>query len=195
MLRRTCLTLATFVLAGGCMKPPMDMGPPKKPEPAAEMKKLEQFAGTWKWTGEMVSPTKEELMKQMPPGSKEPQMTMAGSGKGEMVWGGTVLRMEGSFDLEGQKMTYLEYWMWDGQAKKYRILSMNDWGEIGTGWATLCDDCDGFCSKSDATDAQGIRKRYEGCMKLVDKDTHDWSFTERGPMGKMSFKGTSKRQK
>ena len=32
-------------------------------------------------------------------------------------------------------------------------------------------------------------------MKFVDKDTHDWTFTESGPMGKMTIKGTSKRQK
>jgi hypothetical protein len=61
----------------------MDMGPPKKPAPAAELKKLERMVGNWNWTGEMVSPTKEEMMKHMPPGSKEPQMTYAGTGKSE----------------------------------------------------------------------------------------------------------------
>jgi hypothetical protein len=174
----------------------MDMGPPKKPAQAAEMKKLERMVGTWNWTGEMVSPTKEEMMKLMPPGSKEPQTTYAGTGKSEWVLGGTALKSEGSFDMgEGQKMTYLEYAMWDGKAKKFRTLSMSDWGEIGLGWMTPCADCDGFCSTGEVTDAQGNKKSAEGCMKWVDKDTQDWSFTERGPMGKMTIKGTSKRQK
>jgi hypothetical protein len=84
--------------------------------------------------------------------------------------------------------------MWDGKAKKFRTLGMSDWGEIGLGWMTPCTDCDGFCSTGEATDAQGNKKRVEGCMKWVDKDTHDWTFTERGPMGKMTIKGTSKRQ-
>lgn len=196
MLRRMCFMLTALVLAGGCTKPPMDMGPPKKPAPAAEMKSMERMIGNWTWTGEMVSPSKEEMMKYMPPGSKEPQTTFKGSGKAEWALGGTALKSEGSFDMgEGQKMTYVEYWMWDGKAKKYRGLSMNDWGEIGLSWISPCKDCDGFCATTDAVDAQGTKKRYEGCMKFVDKDTQEWSFTEIGPMGKMSMKGTSKRQK
>ena len=195
MLQRTCLTIATLVLAGGCMKP-MDMGPPKKPAPAAEMKKLERMTGTWNWTGQMVSPTKEEMMKHMPPGSKEPQTTFSGVGKGEMVLGGTAFKSTGSFDMgEGQKMTYEEYWWWDAKAGKYRAWSISDWNEVGTGWITYCGDCDGFCNKGDAIDSQGNKKHYEGCMKFVDKDTMEWSMTESGPMGKMSMKGSSKRQK
>lgn len=177
------------------MKPPMDMGPPKKPAPAAEMKKLEKFLGTWNWTAEMVCPTKEEMMKHMPPGSKEPQTTFKGTGKMEWALGGAALKGEGSFDLEGQKMTYVEYWMWDGKAKKFRTMSMSDWGEIGSGWAKPCNDCDGFCVTGEAVDAQGNKKSAEGCMRIVDNDTQEWTFTEKGPMGKMSMKGTSKRQK
>ena len=196
MLRGTYLTFAIFVLAGGCMKPPMSMEPPKKPSPAAEMKNLEKMVGTWNWKGEMVSPSKEEMMKHMPPGSKEPQRTFSGTGKGEMVLGGTALHSIGTFDMgEGQKMTYEEYAWWDAKAGNYRNWSISDWGEVGSGWMTACGDCDGFCSKADAIDAQGNKKRFEGCMKFVDKDTMEWSFTEIGPMGKMTMKGTSKRQK
>ena len=196
MLRETCLTLGTVLLTGGCMKPPMDMGPPKKPSPPVEMKKLEKMSGTWNWTGEMVCPSKEEMMKHMPPGSKEPQMNFAGTGKAEMVLGGTALRSTGTFDMgEGQKMTYEEYAWWDAKAGKYRTWSISDWGEVGSGWMTACGDCDGFCSKADAIDAQGNKKRFEGCMKFLDKDTHEWSFTEFAAMGKMTMKGTSKRQK
>jgi len=194
MIRRTCLILATFVLAGGCMKPPMSMEPPKKPAPAAEMKNLEKMVGTWNWKGEMVSPTKEEMMKHMPPGSKEPPTEFSGIGKGEMVLGGTALHSIGTFDMgDGQKMTYEEYAWWDAKAGKYRNWSISDWGEVGSGWMTACKDCDGFCSKADAIDAQGNKKRFEGCMKFVNKDTMEWCFTEIGPMGKMTMKGTSKR--
>jgi hypothetical protein len=195
MLRRMCTTLSALVLFGGCMKPPMDMGPPKKPAPAPEMKELEKLIGTWNYTWEIVSPSNEEMKKPMPPGSKEPQTSFKGTGKMEWAMGGTALKGEGTFDIEGQKMTYVEYWMWDGRAKKYRTLLMNDWGEIGEGWVTRCKDCDGFCSTGKATDAQGNKKRADGCMWFVDKDTHEWTFTEKGPMGKMTMKGTSKRQK
>lgn len=196
MFRRTCLTIATLILAGGCMKPTMDMGPPKKPAPAAEMKKLERMTGTWKWTGEMVSPSKEEMMKHMPPGSKEPQTTFAGTGKGEMVLGGTALKSVGTFDMgDGQTMTYEEYWWWDAKAGKYRAWSISDWNEVGWGWVTPCGDCDGYCTKAEGIDAQGNKKRWEGCMKFVNNDTMEWSFCESGPMGKMCMKGDSKRQK
>ena len=196
MFRRTYFTLVLLALVGGCTKPPMDMGPPQKPAPAAEMKRLERMIGTWNWTGEMVSPSKEEMMKYMPPGSKEPQTTFNGSGKMELVLGGAALKGEGSIDMgEGLKMTYIEYWMWDGKAKKYRTLSMSDWGEIGMGWATPCKDCDGFCMTGEARDAQGNKKRADGGMRIIDQDNHEWSFTESGPKGKMSMKGTSKRVK
>jgi hypothetical protein len=113
-----------------------------------------------------------------------------------MVLGGTALHSIGTFDMgEGQKMTYEEYMWWDAKAGKYRNWSISDWGEVGSGWLTDCKDCDGFCSKAGAIDAQGNKKRFEGCMWFVDKDTMEWSFTESGPMGKMSMKGTSKRQK
>ncbi len=196
MKRQVVGALAMLLAVGGCMRPEAPMGPLEKPAPAPEMKKLERMVGNWAWSGEMVSPSKEEMMEHMPAGSKEPQTTFGGTGKMEWALGGTALRGEGSFEIgEGQKMTYVEYWMWDGKAGKYRTLFLNDWGEIGEGWATPCRDCDGFCSKARSVDAQGNKKRVSGCMRWVDNDTHEWSFTESGPMGEFSMKGTSKRQK
>ncbi len=196
MLRQFGFTFAVFTCAGGCMKPEAPMGPPTKPGPVAEMKNLEKMIGTWNWTGEIVCPSKEEMMKHMPPGSPEPQTVFQGTGKTEWALGGAALKSEGTFDMgEGQKMTYVDYWMWDGKAKKYRTLSMNDFGEIGEGWGTACKDCDGFCMTGKARDAQGNKKSAKGCVEFIDKDNHEWSFTEKGPMGKMTMKGTAKRVK
>lgn len=191
------LTVGSLLLAAtGCMRPEMPPCPPTKPAQAPQMKALERLVGTWSWSGEMVSPTKEEIMKHMPPGSPPPPTTMTGSGKSEFVLGGHALKSEGTMDMgDGQKMTYVEYWMWDGRAEKYRAISMSDWAELGTGAFVPCDDCDGFCMKGTAVDAQGAKKGYEGCMRFVDNNTHEFTFTERGPMGKMTFKGTAKRQK
>jgi len=195
MFQRTCLTITALLMAGGCMKPPMSMDMHNKPAPAAEMKKLERMVGTWNWTAEMVCPSKEEMMKHMPPGSKEPQTTFTGIGKSEMVLGGTAIKSTGTFDMgDGQKMTYEEYWWWDAKAGKYASWSISDWSEVGTGWITPCGECDGFCTKANGIDAKGNKKRWTGCMKFVDNDTMEWSMTEHGPMGKMSMKGTSKRK-
>lgn len=196
MKRNLWCLLGAAAFLGGCMKPTADMGPPKKPVQHEQMKKLDRLVGNWTWTGEMVEPSKEEMMKYLPKDAKPPQTTFAGTGKFEFILGGTVLKGSGSFDMgDGQKMNYEEFWAWDGKANKYRTYFLNDWSETGLGWVTPCGDCDGFCTKGDSVDAQGVKKHAEGCMKAVDKDTWEWSMTEHGPMGKMSMKGTSKRAK
>lgn len=195
MKRNVWCLLGTVALLGGCMKPAMDADAMKKPAPPEQMKQLERMVGNWTWTGEMVEPSKEEMMKYLAKDAKPPETSFLGTGKTEMVLGGVALKSTGNFELEGQKMTYEEYMWWDGKAGKFRTWSMNDWGEIGSGWMTSCGDCDGFCSKADAIDAHGNKKRFEGCMKFIDKDTHEWTFTEHGPMGRMTMKGTSKRTK
>ncbi len=196
MLRRIGLTVATLALVGGCMKPPMPMEPPKKPTPAPEMKKLERMIGSWASTAELTPECKQQMMKHMPPGSKEPPSTFAGGGKMEWTLGGLAVKAEGWYDMgEGQKGNYVEYWMWDAKAKKFHTWMIDDWGKIGSGWAAPCPDCDGFCMNGAGSDADGNKLRWEGCMRFVDKDTREWQFTESGPMGEFSLKGTDKRQK
>jgi hypothetical protein len=174
----------------------MPMEPPKKPAPAPELKNLERLTGNWTSTAEMISPSKEEIMKHMPAGSKEPPSTFGSGNKTEWAMGGVGLKSEGWYEMgEGQKVNYVEYWTWDSKAKKYRTWYLSDWGESGTGLVTPCTDCDGFCVKGEGVDAQGNKKRMDGCFKFVDKDTVDWNFCEYNPWGKMSMKGTSKRQK
>lgn len=197
-MRNLCMFLGAVALVGGCShsQPAADFDPMKKPAPSPEMKKLEGLVGNWTWTGEMVDPSAEEMKAHLPPGAPPPPATFTGTEKFEYILGGTVLRQSGSMDMgEGQKMSYEGFWMWDARAGKYRTYFLNDWSENGTGWVTPCGDCDGFCMKGDSVDAHGQKKHGEGCMKRVDKDTWEWSMTEKGPMGKMSFKGTSKRAK
>lgn len=178
------------------MKPAADFDPMKKPAQPEQMKKLERLVGNWTWSGEMVEPTKEEMMKHLPPGAKAPPTTASGTGKYEFTLGGMVLRETGSMDMgEGMKMSFEGLWVWDAKAGNYAIHSVSDWGENGIGSASSCGDCDGFCMKGAAVDLHGMTKRYEGCMRFIDKDTLEWAMTERGPMGKMTFKGTSKRAK
>jgi len=196
MKRNLGCLLGAVAFLGGCMKPAADFDPMKKPAPSAEMKKLEGLVGNWNWTGEMVEPSKEEMMKYLPKDAKAPETTFKGTGKFEFILGGAVLKESGSMDMgEGQSMSYEGFWMWDAKAGKYRTYFLNDWSENGVGWVTPCGDCDGFCMKGDSVDAHGMKKHAEGCMKRIDKDTWEWSMTEHGPMGKMSMKGTSKRAK
>jgi len=194
MLRRA--TVSLFLLAVvGCGQPQLAMDAHKKPDQPAEMKKLEVMVGNWAGTSEMTSPSAEDMKKMMPAGSPEPQTTFKGGGKSEMALGGMALKSEGWHEMgEGQKANYIEYWMWDGKAKKYRTWFASDWGEMGTGWATMCgDNC--WCNTFTAQDHAGGKMNGEGQMCMPDKDTMNWSFTMKSSHGKMSMKGVAKRQK
>lgn len=197
MLRRLLSVLGPVTLLVGCMKPSMPMEPPQKPSPAPEMKKLEPMVGTWTETGEIVEPNPEEMKKMMPESERAKfKSTFAGGGKAEWAMGGIALKWEGWHDMgEGQKESFVEYWTWDPKVGKFHTLYVSDWGKTGAGVATPCESCNGWCVKGTGFDDLGQKSSYEGCLKMTDKDSMEWCFTERGPMGKMSLKGTSKRQK
>jgi len=198
MLQRLILlTLVPATLLVGCMKPPMSMEPPQKPSPAAEMKKLEPMVGIWTDTGEMVEPNPEEMKKMMSESERAKfKSTFVGGGKAELAMGGIALRWEGWHDMgEGQKESFVEYWTWDPKLGKFHTLYVSDWGKTGTGLVTPCESCNGWCMKGAGIDELGRKSSYEGCMEMLSKDSMDWTFTERGPMGKVSLKGTSKRAK
>lgn len=184
MYRRALLTLCTLGLIGGCAQPQWSMEPPKKPGAAPEMAKLARFLGTWTGTAEMVSPSPEEM--------PEPY---AGEGKTEWTLDGMFLKSEGWHEMgEGQRANYVEYWTWDPKAKKYRTCYFSDWGESGQGWAWFGPDGETMHFKGTGTDAEGARKRGKGKLVFTSDTSYDWSWKESGPMGKMEFKGTAKRE-
>ncbi|MCK6455038.1 MAG: DUF1579 domain-containing protein [Phycisphaerae bacterium] len=192
MRRGELLALALSVFVVGCGQPHMQMPmePPKKPDPAPEMARLEAFVGNWGGTAEMVMT--EEMKKNMPPNMKN---TFAGANKSDWAMGGMFLKHEGWYEMgEGQKVNYVELVTWCPQNKKYRSWMFNDWGEVGEGWMTM--DADGkHCTmeykgmRPDGTASKGC-----GTMTIKDPSTMEWTFTEMGPHGKMEFKGVSTKQ-
>lgn len=196
MYRSLFLTFCTLGLVGGCAQPQWPMEPPQKPGPAPEMAKLGRMVGSWSGTAEIVSPSPEAMKEMMPEGSDEMPSSFAGGWKTGWALGGMFLYGHGWHEMgEEQKVNYFEYWTWDPKAKKYRTWFFSDWGESGRGWATFDPDGDTIRMKAHWHDAQGASKRGEGTMTFVDNDTIDWTWSERGPMGKMEFKGTSKRKR
>ncbi len=110
--------------------------------------------------------------------------------------GGMFLKNEGWYEMgEGQRANYVEVWTWDPKAKKYRTWFFTDWGESGQGWATFDSDGNTIRMKAKIVDASGTSKRGQGTMTFADNDTLEWTWSESGPMGKMKFKGTSRRQR
>jgi hypothetical protein len=166
---------------------PMTMEKPAQP---AEMKRLEPLVGTWTGTAEMVNPPK--MAKGDGPATA-PASTMPTSFEGastmKYVLDGMAMRGEGWVDMgDGKRMNYVEYWTWDPRAKKYRTIMMSDWGEFGEGWAT--PDATG---RNFTWTGKSQRGKSSGTIRLTDDRTMEWNMTEKGPHGKMQFKGTSRK--
>lgn len=190
--RAICAPWVGLAFLVGCMQPhPMEM--PKKPAPAPEMQKLARLAGNWTSNWEMVKPTAEEMKKMMP----DMPCSGKGTGKYELGWGGMVLKGTMSSEMGKDKMNMEEEWMWDAQAKKYRTFWRSDWNEMGSGWAWWCGDNCICMSARYYSPMHGGEVNGEGCMKLVDNDTMDFCWKEKGLFGMtmMEMKGTSKRSK
>lgn len=197
------LALACFALMAGCRGRSLmiiegDMPPmPTKPAPFPEMRMLDVMVGTWTGTGEIIDPTPDEMRAMMPESERANyNSNFSGGSTGKFELDGAVLRSEGWYQMPGnQKGTFLEYWTWDPREGRFRTWFASDWSESGSGWVTPSVDGRCFHVEGRSTDAAGARKKFEGCMCVVDNDTLDWQFTEKGPMGRYTMQGTSRRQK
>ena len=166
--------------------------PMQKPAPSPEMKRLELFVGTWTGTAEMVTPPKMPRKDAGPATAPATTMptTYNGGSTGEWALGGMALRTHGWYEMpNGQRVNYLEYWMWDPQAKKYRTLFMSEMGEYGQGWLTADEAFKNFTYTGKSN-----RSKVNGTMRMTDERTMEWNMTEKGPHGKMQMKGTSRKQ-
>jgi hypothetical protein len=189
-----------LVLLSGCrgMRGSAEMPPmPTKPAPFPQMKMLETMAGTWAGTGEMVEPDPETIRAMMPESERAKfKSTFAGGGKTTFELDGATMRSEGWYEMpDNQKGKYLEYWTWCPREGKFRTWFASDWSESGSGWVTPSADGRCFQVEGKSADAMGNKKSFEGCMCIIDNDTMEWNFVEKGPMGKFGMRGTSKRQK
>ena len=194
MQRLAFLAVAIGLAVGGCSKPTPMMEPLQKPAPAPEMAKLARLIGTWSGTAEMVTPSPEEMNEGMPEGEEMPT-SFKGEDTYEWVLGGMFLRSEGWREMGPDERAHMiEYWAWDAKANKFRTWYASDWGEYGSGWATLDDDGNTLHFKGRAHDAHGNVRKGEGKMTFVDDRTVEWCWKERGPSGKMAFKGTSRKR-
>lgn len=195
MSRIVVVAICTLGFVVGCEqpRPPEDFF--QKPSPAAELAKLERLLGSWAGTAEMVSPTPEEMKAMMPEGAEELPSEFAGESKMEWALGGMFLKGEGWHEMgTDKKVHYVEYWTWDPKAKKYHAWYFSDWGEFGEGWASFSKDGNSMDMEWTGFDARGAKSRGEGTIAFVDDDTHSWTWTEKGPMGKMKMKGTARRE-
>ena len=192
---RTLLSLMSLVvLLGGCAQAPMSMEPPQKPAPPPELARLTRFVGTWSDTAELVSPSPDELKEATPEGAEEMPTSFKGGFTMDWALGGMFLRNDGWYEMgDGKKVHLVEYLTWDPKAKKYHSWTFSDWGEHGEGWSYFTPDGNTLKFKVKGVGFDGKPMRGQGTWTFLDDNTAEWTFTEVSSMGKMKFKGTSKR--
>lgn len=197
MLRSILGVLCVVVVVGGCAQPKWSEDFPQQPTPGPEILKLSRLVGTWSGTAEMVTPSPEEMKAGMPEGSEE-EMPSSFAGGGTFEWdlGGMFLTGTSWHEMgPNERVNYIEFWTWDAKAKKYRTWYFSDWGEFGVGTAEFEPDGDTLTMKSTSTGPEGKTRRGKGTMRFEGDGAYKWCWSEKGPDGKMEFKGTSTREK
>jgi hypothetical protein len=166
---------------------PMSMDEMKRPGPPVQLRQLDPFIGSWEGTAEMVPDPKS-------PAATQPVRAFKGAGTHEWTMDGMAMKSTGWHEMpNNQKETFVEYVVWDADARKFRSYYVSDWGEHGNGWMWLDPDGRTFHWNGKSTDAMGNTSSMSGTSTLVDSNTMNWRFTGSGPMGKMQLKGTSNR--
>lgn len=184
-----CLLMVAAVssLLTGCASPKHDMSDMKPPERAAELDKLDAFAGNWEYTMEM----KME-------GMEKPETY---SGTSYATWECDrrllVERVEGDMGEMG-KFHGLAIYTWDPQDKVFRTFWFDNMGSMHHGTMKYDEATKTWNTKGEGENLNtGERTRGKGWMKCVDDNTVKWGGTEYDSWGwkkKSEMTGTSKRK-
>lgn len=200
-LRAFCLAVPV-ALAAGCQGRTMlaierEMPPmPIKPAPFPEMRMLDPLVGSWTGTGDMIEPDPERVRASLPANEQADfKSTYSGGSTSKWTLDGAVLQSDGWYEMPGNlRGNYIEMWTWDPRKGRFRTWFSSDSSETGTGWATPSADGRCFHVKGTSLDAMAFKKEFEGCICIVDNNTNEWHFTEKGPMGRFTMRGVNKRQ-
>ena len=125
----------------------------------------------------------------------EPHATTNGQSTIEWDLGGVFLKERGWYETpDGRRVHFVAYLTWDPRSKQYRAWKFNDWGQQGDEWLRF--DRDGTVhARTKSTDAQGHTLHGTGRYAFPDDNVIEWTRTQRGPMGRVTLKGTMKRQR
>jgi len=186
------LAVTTFI---GCQQPTNPDVALKTYEPAPEMRLLEKFVGSWQENGRIIEPTEEQIRAGLKEGEEMPPMSYTGGNVADFTLDGMYLRTDGwSDNPDGTRMTFVEYKMWDRQAKKFRIWWFSSNGMYATGWMTPNADGRTFDIKAQGFEPDGTTKQWTGSLTFSEANKATWIFVERGPQGVMKMEGENERQ-
>lgn len=184
-----CLLMVAAVssLLTGCASPKHDMSDMKPPERAAELDKLDAFAGNWEFNIQMTME-----------GQNEP---FACTGTSYATWECDrrllVERVEGDMGEMG-KFHGLGIYTWDPQDKVFRTFWFSNMGEMEHGTMRYDEATHTWTMKGEGQNlVTGERTRGKGTCKASDANTMEWTGAQYDSWGwtkKMEMKGTSKRK-
>jgi len=179
------LTLVIGIGAAGCQKKEDMSKMFKTPPRPAELDRLDSFAGTWEWTGEMKMAGSDKVTPF--------------KGTGIIAWEADnwalVEKSSMSMGDSADRMSGLAIWSYDLPRRKYRFYGT---GAMGTfsGWGTYDDKSQAW--KFSGTSEMGGQKTCgKGTMRFVDQNTMEWSQSEYAFLGLikvMDMKGTGRRK-
>ncbi|MBU0637638.1 MAG: DUF1579 domain-containing protein [Planctomycetes bacterium] len=177
------LVACTLIAAPGCM-PKMTIEEMKAtmPQRPAELDRLNDFVGKWKYEGEAKMAMLDEPLKTW--------------GTGETTWNDSRWFIEGRsmFNMEhfGESQG-LETWTYDIKTKKYRSTWVDSMGMSGTGVATYDEKASKWHMKATSYGPWG-KSTMKGWVHFPDPDTMEWWMAEfQGFMKTMEMSGTGKR--
>ena len=190
MTKRTRLFFVLVILATpalpGCMpKMTIEQMKAMMPERPAELDKLNRFVGEWESTGEAEFGGLDRVLKN--------------TGTSHIVWGndGWCLVEHAEFEMEEfGTMKAIGVWSYDPKSKKYRTSWFDTLGSIGQGTITCDESANTWTMKAKSRGAMGTTTG-RGTIMFIDKDTMEWSFTERAFFGLFKvgeYTGTSRRK-
>lgn len=184
------LGMAAAVCLLGCQPPEIDfeaMAAKQRARPS-ELNQLDFLVGKWSSTTQATMPGSEEVMR--------------GSCDSETSWGVNKRYLVTKFDadLGGDMggMAGLEIWTWDPSINRYRTWWFDDWGVTGEGTAWY--EPKGAVWRIEASmynTVEGQKTTAKGTMRVVDRDTIEWTWAEYDALGLIKYyemNGTQTRQ-
>jgi hypothetical protein len=182
------LGVAALGSLAGCQQPKMDMADMMKAPPRpAELAHLDMFTGTWKGSSEMTMAGSDE--------------TMTSSGVFVGSWDADKWILTGRMHVmvgEGERVEAIGHWMWDAQAKKYRLWMADNYGYMAHGSATYDADTRTFHYHNDLIHTlSGKRMKMKGWTRFINDDTMEWHETGYDAWGltkKWEMTGKSRRE-
>lgn len=174
------------VLPSGCAAPNVDLSSFQRPERPTELDAFDVFVGSWTWKAVTVTADRD--------GPKW-------SGMAEWTWALDKRVLEGRMEARSGDTEFKASgaWSWHPRRKEYIWWMFNNWGYPQEGTASYDRNSQTWTMKYQSVGLDGTTSYGRYTMKVIGRDTLDWSVTEWADplhlVRKMEMSGTYTRKK